>query len=164
MDLIKAACRLKLDILSLSFVRTVADVESARAFIAQEGGDHIEVFAKIETAMALENLSEILGCVDTINVDRGDLSTDIGILNLARAQNLIVRTALNAEKKVFLATQFLKNMEKEPVPLISELLALHQSLSDGISGIQLSEETAVGIYPVECVRLVFDVLSDFQHH
>lgn len=160
-ELIRGACELGLDIISLSFVRNVADIEQARALIDRAGGPQIKIFAKVETAMALENLAAILETVDTVNVDRGDLSSDIGILNIARAQNSIVAAAHAAGKEVFLATQFLKNMEREPVPLISELIGLYQAVHDGVTGIQLSEETAVGKHPVECVKMVFDVLENF---
>jgi pyruvate kinase len=160
LELIEGACALGLDVISLSFVRDVADIETARAIIAKKGGAGIEIFAKVETAMALENLDDILESVGTVNVDRGDLSSDIGILNIARAQGRVVRSARSAGKQVFLATQFLKNMEREPVPLISELIGLHQVVHDGVTGIQLSEETAVGKHPVECVKMVFDIFNN----
>ena len=64
---------------------------------------------------------------------------------------------IRADKNIFLATQFLKNMENNPIPLISELTALYESIKHKISGIQLSEETAIGKYPVECVKLIFDM-------
>ena len=50
-------------------------------------------------------------------------------------------------------------MEQKPVPLISEVVDLHRTINTGISGIQLSEETAIGKYPAECVELVFNILN-----
>ena len=107
----------------------------------------------------MENLDKIFEEVTSVNIDRGDLAADIGILNLPRAQERIVESAQRAGKNIFLATQFLKNMEQKPVPLISEVVDLHRTINTGISGIQLSEETAIGKYPAECVELVFNILN-----
>ena len=57
-------------------------------------------------------------------------------------------------KRVFLATQFLRNMTVNPIPLIAEAVDLYNTLRLGVSGIQLSEETAIGRYPEECVEFV----------
>jgi pyruvate kinase len=156
-ELIKVAGELNLDIVSLSFVRTVEDVILAKDLLGKQNSQEISIFAKIETEAAIKNLGAIFNEVDTVNVDRGDLSTDIGILNLPSAQERIIESALRAKKNIFLATQFLKNMENSPVPLIAELIGIHDAIKSGITGIQLSEETAVGKYPVECVKLIFDL-------
>ena len=146
--LIESACELGLDYLSLSFVRNAEDIRTAKQLITSK----VQIFAKVETTDAVNNLSEILNEVDTINIDRGDLSSDIGMYELPEAQEMIIREAKTAGKQIFLATQFLKNMEFHPVPLIPEIIELHKSIRVGVSGIQLSEETAVGKYPVECVK------------
>jgi len=154
--LIECAKKNKIGYVALSFVRTVDDVLQAKNYLDKT---EISIFAKIETAMALENLESILQEVSFINIDRGDLSTDIDILELAELQDKIIRTGLNAGKHVYLATQFLKNMENNPIPLIPEIIDLCRTMKQGISGIQLSEETAVGKYPMDCVKLIFDVAN-----
>src|SRR5262249_27038509 len=87
-ELIRAAIQAKADIISLSFVRSAEDVRIARRTLSDFGGEGLEIFAKIETASALENLDEIVKEVEVVNVDRGDLSSDIGLLNLPQAQDL----------------------------------------------------------------------------
>jgi pyruvate kinase len=159
LDLISSACESGVNIVSLSFVRTAADVNEAYEVLRSKKINNVQIFAKIETAMALENLDEILEVAETVNVDRGDLSSDIGMINLAEAQAKIVQAALNRKRPVFLATQFLKNMETNPVPLIAEMIDLHNTVKSGISGIQLSEETAVGKHSVDCVKTIFDVVK-----
>ena len=161
LELIEGALKSGIDIISLSYVRNAADVREVQQLLEKDNRTDIEIFAKIETHQAIENLSEILECVDTVNVDRGDLSADIGILNLPHAQEQIVAQAQKANKRIFLATQFLKNMELNPVPLISEVVDLHRTIKQNINGIQLSEETAVGKYPVECVKLAFDLYRGY---
>lgn len=157
LDLTVAALELDVDYLSLSFVRTGDDVKLVKKMLSEFGERKTKIIAKIETKLALDNLDEILQEVEMINVDRGDLSNEIGLINLADAQENIIVQGLALGKKVFLATQFLRSMEKKPIPYIAEMVDLCKSISRGISGIQLSEETAVGDFPEECVKLVFEV-------
>ena len=154
--LIALCNRSAIDYLSVSFVRAGSDLREKKRELKQE---NMHLIAKIETRAAMDNLKEILDEVGSILVDRGDLSTEIDMINLAGAQDMIVKTALKAGKDVYLATQFLKNMEVHPVPLISEVIDLCRTIGSGIKGIQLSEETAVGKHPVECVKLVFEALK-----
>jgi pyruvate kinase len=155
-NLINAAAEAKLQYVSLSYVRNAGDIKTAKQLLSERNYSP-EIIAKIETASAVEHLDEILSELNIFNIDRGDLSTDIGIINLAAAQDKIVNAALAAGKDIFLATQFLKNMELNPIPLIPEIVDLCSSVKKGISGIQLSEETAVGRYPLECIRLVWEI-------
>ena len=110
----------------------------------------------------MKNLKEILDIVSVINIDRGDLSADIGMMKIPAAQASIIKSGLKAGVQVFLATQFLKNMEINPLPLISETVSMHEAMKSGVSGIQLSEETAIGKYPVECVRFIFDFYRSIE--
>ena len=160
LNLIKAAALHKANIISLSFVRHKDDVLDVKRVFEENGFNDLEIFAKIETASAVENLDSILDHVEVANVDRGDLSSDIGFLPLLEAQEKVIKISKDRGKRIFLATQFLKNMETHPVPLIAEVLDLAKTLKSGISGIQLSEETAVGKYPVECVEFVFQTLKE----
>lgn len=155
LELTKAGTQAGIDILSLSFVRHAEDVLTVKKILKDLNNTKANIFAKIETLSAVKNLGHILKEVEVINVDRGDLSTDVGLFELASYQERIIDAAKRAGKKVFLATQFLKNMEAYPVPLISEIIDLHKTIKSGISGVQLSEETAIGKYPVECVETVY---------
>lgn len=101
---------------------------------------------------AVEHINDILPLVSYILVDRGDLSTDIGIGKIPRFQRYIIEKALYFDVKVFLATQILKNMETKPLPTIGEIEALYDIMKSGVYGVQLSEETAVGRYVTECVH------------
>lgn len=158
-ELIDASIDGGVDYLSLSFVRDAADIKEVKAILAKQQSD-INLISKIETAQAIENLGEIFFEVDSVNVDRGDLSADIGMLKLPLVLERIIESSKRANKELFFATQFLSNMEEHPVPLISEVVDLHKTIKSEISGIQLSEETAVGRYPVECVKLVFDIYKN----
>lgn len=162
-QLIELANRYKLEFVGLSFVRSAANVQEAQALI----GPDTQVISKIETIDAVEHINEILPLVQYILVDRGDLSTDIGIEKIPRFQRYIIEKALYFDVKVFLATQVLKNMETKPLPTIGEVEALYDIMKSGIYGVQLSEETAVGRYVSECVqvleRMDQEILSEQIH-
>lgn len=148
--LIDLANQYKLDFLGLSFVRSPENIQEVKALI----GTSTQIISKIETIDAVEHINEILPLVKYILVDRGDLSTDIGIEKIPRFQKYIIEKALYFDVKVFLATQVLKNMETKPIPTIGEIEALYEIMKSGVYGVQMSEETAVGRYVPECVELL----------
>jgi len=150
-ELINLANKYSLDFVGLSFVRDENDIQEAKNLIKNSS-----IIAKVETLSAVNNLDKILENVENILIDRGDLSTDVGILEVPKYQKYIIEKALFYNKKVFLATQFLKSMENNPIPTFPEVIDLYNTLKTGIYGVQLSEETAVGKYPKECINIVFE--------
>lgn len=159
MELINLANEYKVEYVGLSYVRDKKDVEEAKSLVKFS-----KIIAKIETSSALENLTDIFKEVEYILIDRGDLSADIGLLEVPKCQEQIIKKALFFNKKVFLATQFLKSMEFNPIPTFPEIIDLYNTLNSGIYGIQLSEETAVGKYPENCVLLIFSVLDRIKDY
>lgn len=153
-ELIELANKHQLDFVGLSFVRDNKDIKEAKKLIKNS-----KIISKVETLSAVNNLNGILEEVDFILIDRGDLSTEIGLSKVPIYQKFIIEKALFYNKKVFLATQFLKSMENNPIPTIAETIDLYNTLKSGIYGIQMSEETAVGKYPKECL----DVINNLMH-
>lgn len=156
--LIAIANELKVDFIGLSFVRTAQDIAESRALLA----DGIEVIAKVETKAAVDNVNDILRSVNYILIDRGDLSTEVGLEKVPAYQKFIVERGLFYNKRVFLATQFLKNMEDKPIPSIAEVIDLTNTFKMGAYGIQLSEETAIGQYPMECLDVVARIIREID--
>ncbi|MCL2182034.1 MAG: pyruvate kinase [Chitinispirillia bacterium] len=150
MELIGIANECALNYVGLSFVRKADDIRLAKTHVKSG----IELISKVETIEAVNNLNEILGEVEHILVDRGDLSTDVGIENIPCYQNFIIEKALYFNKKIFIATQVLKHMEDRPIPTIAEIDDLYNISKKGVYGIQLSEETAVGGYVEECLSVL----------
>lgn len=148
--LIQVANKYRLSFVGLSFVRSASNIEEAKALLA----DGINIISKIETQDAVENINEILPLVKYILVDRGDLSTDVGVINIPRYQKFIIDKANYFDVKTFLATQVLKNMETKPIPTIGEIEALYDIYKSGVYGVQMSEETAVGQHVKECVAIL----------
>jgi len=156
-ELINLANKHNLDYVGLSFVRDKKDIQEAKKLI-----NHSKIIAKVETLSAVKNVEEILNEVEYILIDRGDLSTDVGLFEVPSYQKYIIEKALFANKKVFLATQFLKSMEHNPIPTFPEIIDLYNTLKSGIYGIQMSEETAVGKYPKECLEVITELLNKIQ--
>lgn len=152
LDIINLANEYKINFIGLSFVRNVNDIKEAKKLIKVN-----KIISKIETAEAVENLSPILDLTEYILIDRGDLSTDVGLIKVPYYQRHIIEKALSRNKKIFLATQFLKHMEENPIPTIAEVVDLTHTFKQGIHGIQLSEEIAIGKYPLECLKLIENV-------
>jgi pyruvate kinase len=157
-ELIEIANELKVDFVGLSFVRNADDIATSKELLAES----IEIIAKVETRAAVDNVNEILRSVNYILIDRGDLSTEVGLEKVPAYQKFIVERGLFYNKRVFLATQFLKNMEDKPVPSIAEVIDLTNTFKMGAYGIQLSEETAIGQYPMECLDVVARIIREID--
>ncbi len=157
-ELIELSNKHRVSYIGLSFVRTVNDINIAKELI----DNNIKIISKIETKAAVDNLNDILQTVDYILVDRGDLSTEVGLEKIPSYQKFIVEKALFRNKKVFLATQFLKNMVDKPIPSIAEIVDLYNTFKMGVYGIQLSEETAIGKYPMKCLEVINNVIREID--
>lgn len=156
--LLEIAIDKRVEYIGLSFVRNAEDINTVKD-ILRTRGLKAKVIAKIEKIEAIKNLKDILKLTDYILIDRGDLSTEVSLLKLPYYQEMIIKTAKARGINVFVATQVLKNMQTQPVPLISEVGDLYNLLKKGIHGIQLSEETAIGNFPEECISLVIDMFE-----
>jgi pyruvate kinase len=155
------------DLVAVSFVRTAHDIETVRALCRDHGRGDVPLIAKIEKHEALANIDAIIAEADGIMVARGDLGVEIPIEKVPRAQKMLIRKANAAGKPVITATQMLKSMVSSPRPTRAEATDVANAILDGTDAIMLSEETAVGQYPVEAVatmqKLAADVEADFPH-
>jgi pyruvate kinase len=113
-----------------------------------------EPIYKIETREAFEKFSDLIEGGELVLIDRGDLAGEIGLLNVAAAQRQILAAAHALGVDVFVATQFLTSMQQHPVPTLSEVHTLFETIASGVAGVQLSEETALGAFPVQCVEIL----------
>jgi pyruvate kinase len=138
------------DFVALSFVRSPADVRDLRALIEQ-ADSRAGVIAKIEKAEAVDALDEILLETDAVMVARGDLGVEIGPASVPLLQKRIILKALERGKPVITATQMLETMVHQPEPTRAEASDVANAVLDGTSAVMLSQETAVGEYPVEAV-------------
>ncbi|MDB2548524.1 pyruvate kinase [Paracoccaceae bacterium] len=142
--------------IGLSFVRNQDDIDLVRAELPEQ----LNLIPKIETASAIQNLESILHHNKLVILDRGDLSTDVGLVNVPKYVKLTLERSMVHNTRVIIATQYLKSMETSPVPLISELSDIYNTLNGAAHGIQLSEETAVGQFPNEVIKIVDDIIYE----
>lgn len=140
---------------AVSFVRSARDVEMVRTLT--EG--KMEIISKIECIDALHNFDDILSATDHILIDRGDLSKEILIENIATAQRLILHKARKAGKKAFIATNVLETMVAEPRPTRAEVSDVISCILQGAYGLTLAAETAIGKYPIECVIVLKKLIT-----
>lgn len=157
-QLIELANKYALAFVGLSFVRTPGNVLEARSLISR----NTDLITKVETLDAVNNINQILPLTNYILVDRGDLSTDVGLEKIPRFQKYIIEKALFFGVKVFLATQILKSMETKPIPTIGEIEALYEIYKSGVYGVQMSEETAVGKYVCNCVKVLKEMEEEVR--
>lgn len=152
-ELIEVINDLEVEFVGLSYLRYPHEKEDAKRRVRNAGS----LVYKIETRKAFDTFEQLIAPHDKILIDRGDLAGEIGLLHIPHAQDRIIRFAHRQRVEVYLATQFLASMETSPVPHIAEVCALYETIKLGISGLQLSEETAVGKFPVQAVKWIRDI-------
>ncbi len=151
------------DLVALSFVRSAADLELARR-IMKEVGRNVPLIAKIEKHEAIANLGEILDHADGAMVARGDLGVEIDIEMVPMIQKRIISLANQKGKPVITATQMLKSMVDSPRPTRAEVTDVANAILDGTDAVMLSEETAIGKYPVRAVRMMAKIAENTEKH
>lgn len=145
--------RLGVDAAALSFVQTPEDVLEAKEII-HSYGKNIPVVAKLERQNAVDRLEDILKVVDVVMVARGDLGVECPLPALPGMQKRIIRACNRAGKPVIVATQMLLSMVNSPAPTRAETTDVANAVLDGADCVMLSEETAMGSFPVETVRFM----------
>lgn len=143
----------KVDYVAMSFVGKVEDILELRELIKKLGGDQ-KVIAKIERKEAVENIDSIIEEADGIMVARGDLGNAFPIEEIPFIQHEIIKKSRKAGKFVIVATQMIESMVENPTPTRAEVSDIAYAILDGADGIMLSEESAIGKYPVEAVSMM----------
>lgn len=152
-DCMRFALEKGVDAISQSFIETAADVEAVRK-AATELGHHPFIIAKIERAGALAHVDEILKAADGIMIARGDLGVETPIEKIAVVQKQLIGKANIAGKPVITATQMLESMVDHYRPTRAEATDVANAILDGTDCVMLSEESAMGKFPVEAVNML----------
>jgi pyruvate kinase len=149
------------DLVALSFVRSAADVRTARGIIAAHNSD-IPVFAKLEKPQALDQLEAILEAADGVMVARGDLGVEMPPEKVPVIQKHVIQRAAEWRKPVIIATQMLESMIENPRPTRAEASDVANAIFDGTDAVMLSAETASGKYPCEAACMMAKIIVEAE--
>ncbi len=149
------------DFVALSFVKTAKDVKELRRILIKNSSKAM-IISKIETPKAVENFDEILNESDGVMVARGDLAVEVEAEKVPIIQKEIIRKCNAVGKPVITATQMLDSMIKNPVPTRAEVSDISNAIWDGTDAIMLSEETAMGLHPLEVVKVMNKIALEIE--
>lgn len=150
------------DYVALSFVRELKDIQDLRSLIVKKG-KNTKIIAKIERPEAIKNLRDIIKASDAIMVARGDLGIETEQEIVPLLQKRIIRLSNKYGKPVIVATQMLQSMIENPIATRAEVSDAANAVFDGTDALMLSNETAVGKYPVEAVQTLSKVASKVEN-
>ena len=149
---IKLAALYGVTALMQPFVLCGEDLDYVRAVLNEYGAESVQIYAKIENLVGVENLENIIPKADVIIIARGDLGNDMPLWELPRIQKQIENICKQYNKPYIVVTQMLASMEENPVPTRAEVSDIYHAVYHGAWGVMLTGETAVGKYPVEAIR------------
>jgi len=143
---------------ALSFAASAANVARIRELAP--AGAHI--ISKIESRAGIRNMDEIIEASDSVLIDRGDLSHEVPLEYVPYYQKAVIRRANRWSRPVYVATNLLESMITNRQPTIAECNDIANTLLDGVHGLVLAAETAVGRDPVGSVDIVLRAIEAFE--
>lgn len=149
------------DYIALSFVRRAEDCAQAKALI-KKAGSRAPLVAKIEKAEAIDHLDEIIAETDAVMVARGDLGVETSVELVPIYQKRIIEKSVLAGKMVITATQMLQSMVENPRPTRAEASDVANAVWDGSDALMLSNETAMGDYPIPAVATMARIIESAE--
>ena len=150
-ELLRVGEAIGVDMVALSFVRRPEDVSSVR------GHTSLPLIAKIEKPQAVRNAEAIVCAADCVMVARGDLGIELALEQVPLVQKSVISIAGMHARPVITATQMLESMVTSSRPTRAEVTDVANAILDGTDALMLSQETAVGAYPVEAVEMMASI-------
>jgi len=157
LDMLRFGESIGVDLVALSFVRTAEDVTSVRRHT------RLPLIAKIEKPQAVEAAEEIIRAADCVMVARGDLGIELPIEDVPIVQKQLLRIAGRLARPSITATQMLDSMVTSSRPTRAEVADVANAILDGTDAVMLSQETAIGQYPVGAVQMMAAVAERTEH-
>ena len=157
LDMLRFGESIGVDLVALSFVRTAEDVTSVRKHT------RLPLIAKIEKPQAVDSAEDIIRAADCVMVARGDLGIELPIEDVPIVQKQLLRVAGRLARPSITATQMLDSMVASSRPTRAEVADVANAILDGTDAVMLSQETAVGNYPVEAVEMMASIAERTEH-
>ncbi len=152
------------DFVAASFVSCKQDMLDLKGFLKENGGENIDVIAKIENQSGVDNIDEICSACEGVMVARGDLGVEVPFTELPAIQKYLITKCRLLGKRVITATEMLESMISNPRPTRAEISDVANAVYDGTSAIMLSGESAAGKYPVDSVRVMGEIAEETERH
>jgi len=143
---------------AVSFARTADDVALVRS-LTPPGST---VIAKIESRAGVRNMDGIIAAADAVLIDRGDLSLEVPLEEVPFYQKVLIRRSNLWTRPVYVATNLLESMTTNRRPTVAEANDIANTLLDGVHGLVLAAETAIGINPVGSVEMIVRLIDAFE--
>ncbi|MCI8889834.1 MAG: pyruvate kinase [Eubacterium sp.] len=144
------------------FVTDAAQLKEVRQQLISSHGEHIRIFAKIENRLGMDKIRELLPEADMIVIARGDLGNDMPLWELPSAQHRLSEICRNEGKPFLVVTQMLASMVRHPYPTRAEVSDIFHAVLDGAAAVMVTNETAVGQYPIEAVRYLYRTVQEAE--
>jgi pyruvate kinase len=148
LELLRHGESIGVDMVALSFVRDPSDVKSVR------GHTRLPLIAKMEKPQAVDRAEEIIHAADCVMVARGDLGIEMPIEQVPAVQKKLLELAGWLARPSITATQMLDSMVTSSRPTRAEVADVANAILDGTDAVMLSQETAIGAYPVQAVGMM----------
>lgn len=162
-ECMKFALEHGVDAVSQSFVENAADIQAVRDAASALGYQPF-IIAKIERSRALDHLDDIIAAADAVMIARGDLGVEMPIQQIPVVQKLIMTKANMRAKPVITATQMLESMVANRNPTRAEATDVANAILDGTDCVMLSEESAMGRYPVDAAAMLVKIAAAIEPH
>jgi len=148
LDMLRFGESIGVDLVALSFVRSAEDVSAVRR------RTRLPLVAKIEKPQAVDAAEEIIRAADCVMVARGDLGIELPIEDVPIVQKQLLRTAGRLARPSITATQMLDSMVNSSRPTRAEVADVANAILDGTDAVMLSQETAIGAYPIRAIEMM----------
>ena len=158
---IEWAVKNDVDFIAHSFVRSAGDVRAVQEILDRYDSP-IKIISKIENQQGIDNLDEIVEASYGVMVARGDLGVELPAEAIPNAQRRIVERCIAAKRPVIIATQMLYSMVRSPRPTRAEVSDVASAIYERVDAVMLSDETAMGDYPVEAVSTMSRVAREIE--
>lgn len=152
-----------MDYAAMSFVGSGKDIQELREKM-RDLGKVVPIVAKIERKAAVDNIDEIIKNADAVMIARGDLGNEIPLEQIPFVEKDIIQKCKMAGKPVIVATQMMLSMMDSPLPTRAEVTDIAYAIINGADAVMLSEESAMGKYPLEAVMMMEKGILEAEKH